>query len=151
MAEEERAAERRAYELMRDVDPKWKWDGPAIPDTKPFFSAIVPDRSGRLWVLREGEGHPVEGWTEPDNWRGWQDYPAWFPERWFEVFQEDTGRYLGRVEVPEDFRVEPEPFIQGNTVVALTEDTHGTPIVKRYRLEVMGQDGVEGSAGAGHA
>jgi hypothetical protein len=135
-AEEKRAGELRAYALMRDVDPGWGWDGPSIPDAKPYYSAIIPDRSGRLWVLREGEGHPVEGWTEPDDWKGWRDYPAWVSERWFEVFEEETGRYLGRVEVPEDFRVEPEPFIQGNTIVALTEDAFGTPIVKRYRLEL---------------
>jgi hypothetical protein len=135
---EKRAGERRVYGLLRDVDPGWKWDGPPIPDTKPYFSAVVPDRSGRLWVLREGEGNPVEGWTEPDDWRGWQAFPAWVSERWFEVFEEETGRYLGRVDVPEDLRVEPEPYIEGNTVVALTEDALGTPIVKRYRVEVPG-------------
>jgi hypothetical protein len=147
-AEEKEAGERRVYGRMRDVDPNWRWDGPSMPDTKPFYSAIIPDRDGRLWVVREGEGHPVAGWTEPDDARGWLDNRAWVSERWFEVFEAETGRYLGRVDVPPDLRVEPKPFIQGNTVIALTEDPFGTPIVKRYRLELPGS-GAESSTAPG--
>ena len=131
-----KAAETRVYGIMQGVQPGWAWDGPDIPHTKPYFSAIFPDRSGRLWVLREGEGRRVEDWREPDGWREWEQYPAWVPDRWFEVFDEGTGRYLGRVASPPGFVMEPEPVIEGNSFICLTEDEFGRPIVRRYRLEL---------------
>jgi hypothetical protein len=136
LPDEREAAERRVYGIMEGVQPGWAWNGPRIPDTKPFYSAIIPDRSGRLWVLREGEGRPVEGWREPDDWRGWERDPGWVPDRWFEVFEEETGHYLGRVAAPEVFVTEPEPVIDGDTFICLTEDEFGRPIVRRYRLEL---------------
>ena len=126
----------RVYGILRDVDPKWTWDGPEIPPTKAWFSAIIPDRSGRIWVLREGEGRRVEGWTEPEDWRGWREDLAWVPERWFDVFEEATGRYLGRVDPPQDFSPEPEPVIDGDRFICLTLDEFDRPIVRRYRLEL---------------
>jgi hypothetical protein len=133
----------QTYGILQDFDPGWVWEGPGIPETKPWFAAIIPDRSGRLWVLREGEGRPVVGWIEPDDWRGWERNPAWVPERWFEVFQEPTGRYLGRVDVPEGFISEPEPLIEGDTFICLTEDEVGRPVVRRYRLELPAGAGPE--------
>ncbi len=130
------AAERRVYGIMQGVQPGWAWNGPGIPDTKPFYSAIIPDRSGRLWILREGEGRPVEGWTVPHDWKEWERNPGWAPDRWFEVFEEESGRYLGRVVAPEGFVSEPEPVIEGNSFICLTEDEFGRPIVRRYRLDL---------------
>jgi len=133
--DEKASWERVTYAIMRDFNSRWEWEGPEIPDTKPFFTAVVPDHSGRLWVLREGEGRPVEGWTEPEGWRGWEENPPWVAERWFEVFEEETGRYLGRVDRPEECELNPEPYIEGNTFICLTEDLVGRPVVRRYRLE----------------
>jgi hypothetical protein len=133
---EKRWATDRVYGILRDVDPKWAWDGPEIPATKAWYSAIIPDRSGRIWVLREGEGRRVEDWTEPDDWRGWKEDLAWVPERWFDVFEEATGRYLGRVDAPEDLSPEPEPVIDGDRFICLTLDEFDRPIVRRYRLEL---------------
>ncbi len=78
---------RRVFAIMRHFRPGWAWNGPEIPATKPYFAALIPDRSGRIWVLRTGEGRPVEGWEEPDDWRGWERRPAWDQESWFEVFE----------------------------------------------------------------
>jgi hypothetical protein len=133
--EERRAHRRRVTELLRDVDPRWSWDGPEIPETKPWYDAIIPDRSGRIWVLREGEGRPTEDWMEPDDWRGWRDEPEWVSELWFDVFEEASGRYLGRVDAPAGLLPEPEPVIDGNMFIGLTTDDLGRPILRRYRLE----------------
>jgi len=43
----------QVFAIMRHFEPKWTWNGPEIPDTKVWYSSIIPDRSGRLWVLRE--------------------------------------------------------------------------------------------------
>ena len=136
LREERQSARRRVFGIMRGFNPGWVWNGPEIPDTKPWYTAIIPDRSGRLWVLRPGEGRPVEGWTEPDDWRDWDRYPEWVQDYWFEVFDQATGRYLGRVAVPEGFVSHPEPLIEGDTFICLTEDEAGRPIVRRYRLRL---------------
>jgi hypothetical protein len=133
-ADEREAHVRRVYEILRDVDSRWDWDGPEIPDFKPWLIDIFPDRSGRIWVLREGKGHPVDGWAEPTDWRGWKYDPEWESENWFEVFDEATGRYLGRVDTPEGFLLEPEPLIDGDLFLCLTKDEYDRPIVRRYRL-----------------
>jgi len=129
----------RVRAIMRNFDPGWTWNGPEIPAAKAWYTGIVPDRSGRIWVLREGEGRRVEGWEDPEDWRAWQDDPAWIPERWFEVFEEATGRFLGRVDVPEGFAAEPEPVIDGNRFICLTMNEFDLPVVRRYRLEVPAQ------------
>ena len=134
--DERKAWEELTYAIMRDFDAGWEWEGPRIPEFKPFYSAIIPDHSGRLWVLREGEGRPVEGWKEPAGWRGWEENPPWVAERWFEVFEEETGHYLGRVSRPKECKLNPEPYIEGDTFLCLTEDQLGRPVVRRYRLEV---------------
>jgi hypothetical protein len=136
LRDEEQSARRRVFGIMRGFHPGWVWNGPQIPDTKPWYTDIIPDRSGRLWVLRPGEGRPVEDWTEPDNWRGWERYPEWIQDYWFEVFDQESGRYLGRVGVPERFVPDPEPLIDGDTFICLTEDEAGRQIVRRYRLSL---------------
>lgn len=136
LPEERDWATRKVYGIMRGFRRGWTWNGPRIPDAKPWYSDITPDRSGRLWVLREGEGRRVPGWTAPaaGDWRGWEQNPAWVPEKWFEVFEEATGRYMGRVDAPQGFLAERGPIIEGNTFICLTEDDEGRPIVRRYRL-----------------
>lgn len=131
----------QVYGIMRHFESKWTWEGPEIPDTKAWYSHIIPDRSGRLWVFREGRGRRVEDWTEPEDWRGWEEDPAWVSERWFDVFDEASGRFLGRVDVPEDFSPDPEPVIDGNRFIGLTVDELDRPVVRRYRLEVPGLPG----------
>jgi hypothetical protein len=132
---EKEAAIRRIYGIMRDFVPGWAWDGPEVPDTKPWFSAIIPDRAGRLWVLREGKGRPVPNWIEPEDWRDWDHNPEWVSAFEFDVFDQATGQYLGRVEAPAGLVADPEPVIDGETFICLTEDRSGRPIVRRYRLE----------------
>lgn len=46
-ADNERA---RATANFRRADPDWKWNGPAIPATKPPFTGIQIGKDGRIWV-----------------------------------------------------------------------------------------------------
>ncbi len=43
--------------------------------------------------------------------------------------------------MPEGFRLDPRPWIDGETVIARAEDEAGTIMVKRYRLVLPGEEG----------
>ena len=133
-------AERDWYEAAIFADfrrwrPGWVWNGPPIPRTKPYFSTLWPDRSGRIWVTRPGRGIRLEdGMEDPVDVRDFQEHPLWSSEYYFDIFEETTGRYLGEVEVPEGFQGNPEPHIDGDTVIAHVIGEDGAPLVKRFRL-----------------
>jgi hypothetical protein len=127
VAEEEAAWHRDALTgQMRTVDPTWSWRGPAIPSHKPAFEAFIPDRGGRIWVLRLGPGL-----RNPDT-------GEWRDSYLLDVFEEQTGRYLGEVAVPPGVRFAPEPWISGDRLIAYRTDAEGTPLVTSYRLVVPG-------------
>jgi len=64
---------------------------------------------------------------------------CWRDVRGFDVFEEESGRFLGRVDVPEEIRWWPRPYIRDDVVVATVEDEAGTITVKRYRLVLPGE------------
>jgi hypothetical protein len=107
---------------MRLTDPGWIWRGPSIPDRKPAYETFIPDRSGRIWVLRKGPG------------MNHGDSGEWRDTYLFDVFEEQTGRYLGEVGVPPGVRFEPEPFIRDDLFIASCFDESGVPCVKGYRI-----------------
>jgi hypothetical protein len=47
-----RAVDRRA----RQLDSRWTWRGPVVPETKPPYKSIFTDRDGRIWVLLHQPG-----------------------------------------------------------------------------------------------
>ena len=49
---------------MKHYQPGWTWNGPPVPRTKPYFSALWPGRSGRIWVARPGPGIRLENGME---------------------------------------------------------------------------------------
>ena len=61
---------------MRGRYPDWSWNGPPIPDHKPYFKALLTGRDGRIWVQLSSEGQPVENedhdpddpWSDPVTW-----------------------------------------------------------------------------------
>ena len=55
-----------------------------------------------------------------------------------EVFDAE-GRFSGPVDVPEEFRFEPRPFIRDEIVLGVVQDAAGTIMVKRYRLMLPGE------------
>jgi hypothetical protein len=123
------AAERRAY-----IDQTGRTD---IPREKPFFSNVIADDDGRIWVKLHTPGERVpqnELTTGRARGRGAAPPSA---ERvvfrepiLYEVFEPD-GRYLGRVQLP-DFLY--PPAIKGNAVWAATTDANGVPVVTRFRI-----------------
>ncbi|MCH7825931.1 MAG: hypothetical protein IH849_14115 [Acidobacteria bacterium] len=115
------------------------WNASELLEVKPAFYRFLPDRSGRLWVLRSGEGERLQGCDE--RARAYSDFsesPCWRDPTVVEVFGPD-GRYLGRVDVPEEMRWSPPPYIRDDNVVATAEDEAGTIMVKRYRLVLPGE------------
>ncbi|MEE9578884.1 MAG: hypothetical protein V3W24_04850 [Gemmatimonadota bacterium] len=155
-----RSVDRRA----RQLDYRWTWRGPVVPETKPPYKSIFTDRDGRIWVqlhqpaqLRAGEAGeeaPVPTEPEPDSASAASaagedsasvassireniDRPSArdFGEPIvFDVFQPD-GRYLGQVSAPAGFRTRPMPVIQGNTVWAAVGERGSVPSIVRFEIE----------------
>ena len=120
---------------MRSQFEGWSWNGPGIPDHKPAYGSLVPDRSERIWVGREGEGQKVEGCDEdPEEWMDYYREPCWTAETHWDLFRM-SGEYLGEVEVPDGLSISSRSWIQGEDVVSIyTDPESGVPYVKRYRL-----------------
>jgi len=117
--DEERAYERAVVvEYMRRMIPDWTWNGPPIPEHKPFFHELLAGRDGRIWVRLATEAHPVENEDhDPED-------PSSMPVDWREPLRYDVfephGTYLGVVAPPEDFTHWVEPVFDGDHVWAVT-------------------------------
>ncbi len=134
------AHHRGATSYLREIEPGWVWGEAEIPATKPAYTQLVPTISGEIWVVRTGRGAPIPGCDEAAFAPNGNDTaPCWNEERVVDAFDAD-GRYLGEVDIPDDFLLEPLPFIRGDTVVTSTEDDAGTIMVKRYRLVLPGEE-----------
>jgi hypothetical protein len=145
---EERMAHYRAVDVRaRQIDYRWTWGGPVVPETKPPYKWIFADLDGRIWVQLHqlAELVPQGGEsTQPDSTlrtsASAQERPelpsvADFIEPVvFDVFEPD-GRYLGQVSAPKGFRTRPQPVIQGNTVWAAVGEPGSVPSVVRFRIE----------------
>lgn len=132
-AGEKAEEEARVTRNMRSTQPNWRWNGPAIPDRKPYFTDVHAARDGRLWVTIPQAGVEVEDLDhDPTD-------PTSVPDRWqepvaFDVFEGD-GTYLGRVRTPLGFSRYPTPVFDGERVWAVTRDELGVQRVVRFRVE----------------
>jgi hypothetical protein len=149
----------------RQIDYRWTWRGPIIPEEKPPFKGLFADADGRIWIqlhqtaeltgefaasaeasdtaaseAGSGAAAAPDTTADPDA--------AAVPEAedplptvrdWREpiVFDvfEPDGRYLGQVSAPPGFRTQPLPSIRGNTVWAAVSDHGGVPDVVRFEIE----------------
>ena len=132
--EEEGAYAREQMERsMREMDPDWSWSGPPVPNHKPFFSALLAGRDGRIWVRVATEGYPVENEDhDPED-------PSSVPVSWrtparFDVFEPD-GTYLGAVAPPGGVSLS---VFDGDYFWGVTRDERGVQRVVRFRIVVGG-------------
>jgi len=126
---------------VADAQETSGWDPESMPPShKPAFEQLVPDENGRIWVIRPGPGIRLpdcnENAIEADEFR---DEPCWFDSVLLDVFDEQ-GRYLGAVEMPEEFYgmthrfIRSRPFIRDDIMIVTVEDESGTIQVKRFRI-----------------
>ena len=138
--ERESAAE-AVIRRMRNTQPDWTWNGPPIPDHKPFFKALLAGRDGRIWVMLSTGGRAIENENQdPDN--PYAQPVFWREATRYDVFEPD-GTYLGVVVPPDDFDHLPIPVFDGDHVWAVTTDELGVERVVRYRIAVVEPEQVE--------
>ena len=130
--EESLAHQRALSRKARQIDYRWTWRGPVIPDHKPPFKGIFTDHEGRIWVhLHQPAELRREAATDPSEQARSDD---WVEPDVFDVFETD-GRYLGSVSFPPDVRLTPQPVIEGNTVWAVVAAEGTKPTAVRFRLD----------------
>ena len=131
--DKERAHERERVErYMRETDPNWSWNGPPIPDHKPFYQELLAGRDGRIWVRLWTEASRVENENhDPDDPRSAP--VTWVEPLRYDVFEPD-GTHLGVVVPPDEFTPYVNPVFDGDYVWGVTRDELGVQRVVRYRI-----------------
>jgi len=131
-AEEQR---RRQTENMQRQFSGWKWNGPAVPDTKPPFTNLVVSEEGNIWVQLSQEGYATmtEAEALAEERRTNRPQLRFTEPAAYDVFSPD-GKYMGHVQAPRSFRTSPEPIVRGDTVWAITRDELDVARVVRFML-----------------
>jgi hypothetical protein len=125
----------------RRSEPGWTWDGPEIPEHKPYFELVAGDPQGRVWVSRRGPGVRAEVCDEnPEPDAATEILPCWQDTTIVDFFGAD-GRFLGPVQMPPGFGVSDlrGTFIDDDLLLIQSQDDAGTIMVKRYRLVLPGK------------
>jgi hypothetical protein len=131
-AGERAAAEEGVLRNMRQTQPNWSWQGPAIPDAKPFIGAVTIAHDDRIWVQvrqpaerqprdptaeREpGAPPPIDVWTEPTV---------------YDVLEPD-GTWLARIHAPDRFV---PMYMRGDHVWGIQRDEYDVNYVVRMRID----------------
>ncbi len=123
--------ERIVTDMMRRVDPAWRWTGPGIPNTKPPYTGLLVGDSGRIWLLLHQEAQQNEPDLEDTDEAAANPQLTWTEPVAFDVFEPD-GRYLGMVRAPRGFSTRPSPVMRGDTVWAVVHGTLDVPFVSRF-------------------
>ena len=152
-----------AASQFRRMSPDFSIAESDVPDSKPAFTRLRPDRSGRVWVTRQGPSVPDATCTEASGGGGGMaimigssgsadvvpagsvivggggdvedDQACWANTYMFDVFELATGEFLGTVPAPEQGFTRPM-FVEGDTVLASVVDEMGTVRLKKYRLVI---------------
>lgn len=149
-----------AAQQVAQMAPDFRLDVNEIPEVKPAFTGFRPDRSGRVWVERDGLGwqDPActqvgagtqmsmmlssDGATDVSIGGGpggsaaeYGEDECWSDTPLYDVFEIATGEFLGTVQAPEPgFRA--PLFVEGDTVLASVQDELGIVRLKKYRLVI---------------
>ena len=149
-----------ASQQVSQMAPDFRLDPSEVPAHKPAFTGFRPDRSGRIWVERQGPGWQdpnctevgagtqmtmmlsSEGGTNVSIGGGpgggdsdFGDDECWSDASLYDVFEIATGEFLGTVQAPEPgFRA--PLFVEGDTVLASVQDEMGIARLKKYRLVI---------------
>jgi hypothetical protein len=129
--------ELRVLNTMRWLDNSWRWTGPRIPATKPYFSGILTGAGGRIWVLREGEAYEFDD-QDYDPTEPYDTEIRWRQERVADGFTSD-GRFLGSVRMPRDLDWRVPPVLRADTMWAVARDELGVQRIRRYELVFPGE------------
>ena len=103
-AAEKAAAEEGVKRNMKRTQPNWTWQGPSIPETKPFFRSLDVAHDRRIWVqvsqpaVREPADTTVA--RAPD---APPPLDRWVEPLVYDVFEPD-GQWLVRIRLPDRFR-----------------------------------------------
>jgi hypothetical protein len=134
----EEAAEQRRERTanMQRQYSGWKWNGPAVPDTKPPFTGLFASAEGNIWVQLSQEGYATitEAEARAEEQRTNRPQVRFTEPAAYDVFSPD-GTYLGHVQAPRSFRTRPEPVVRGDFVWAVTRDELDVARLARFRLE----------------
>jgi hypothetical protein len=131
------AAERANHEEvttfdMRGINPGWSWNGPRIPDTKPFVRSLLPAPDGKLWVQTSAPGVIDSTLIEENRAEDKRPPLIWTERVTADVFASD-GQFLGRVVFPE--RVHWWTLsAYGDHVWAVQTDEFGVEQLVRWRI-----------------
>jgi hypothetical protein len=122
---------------MRWLDNSWRWTGPRIPATKPYFSGILTGAGGRIWALREGEAYESDD-HDYDPTEPYDTEIRWRQERVADGFAAD-GTFLGSVRMPRDLDWRVPPVLRADTMWAVARDELGVQRIRRYELVFPGE------------
>jgi len=133
-----RAREQTIEAIHRNNDPTWQWDGPDLPDSKPFFWSLRSGSDGTIWVLRDlpAAEVPNPSWdpSNPDD----APETLWRSPAVVDVFEE-SGRYLGPVLIPPSLNWSfPFTVVNREWVVGSRVSEGGYPEVVRFRVTPRG-------------
>jgi hypothetical protein len=122
----------RVIDGMRRVVDDWSWDGPDIPDTKPYVNRVYAGIDGSIWVRIHVEGSTEEE-GDPNTTDEGGGSVAWTEPVVFDVYGPD-GIYLGMVKAPDEFALSPTPVFDSTGVWAVTRDDLGVQRAVRFEL-----------------
>ena len=131
----------------------WGWEGPPVPEEKPFYHRLLAAGGGRVWVWPSAPSVPT---PTPETWAlaGLPD-TIWVEDLagTFDVFDPE-GELEGHVRLPAEipyspFLDIPDPIVRGDTIWAVTRDSTAAVSLARYRVHWPDPGAEEIPAGGG--